>query len=282
MKLGTLSIWSLMSVLCLNQVLADVVTIDSALIDELNKEYSEVEREHLKSQKEISDLKKKIEEITEIAKSQIEEITLSENFTFAEAIDFLEKVKESGKLTDSNKENIQNIFEKFGINENVDDMLHSDPSFNEIFQQIWKAGIKAYVSVINRLFDKIKDIMLTKQYKDLLPLGDDCFGDEGGYGIIFESGLFGTVLFNQNRALDNNIKTFNKELVDIRREIYPNAKEIWMSVRELLASGEQKNVQDLLGDLGQAMKQLLSKVSRLSRLVTKNKMFAGSANKKRV
>ena len=121
MRLRILGVCSLMSAFCFNQVLAEMIEIDQELIENLDKEYSDV-------QKELKDLKKAIKKVKkatstfqsakdseESAEKAAEEMTLDENFTFANSIDFLDKVKQAGQLTDSNKENIQRIFEKFKI-----------------------------------------------------------------------------------------------------------------------------------------------------------------------
>lgn len=291
MKLKILGVCSLMSVFCFSDIygssedLSDenvaiskkrVETINKELMDlvekiqELNEDIG-LSGNILKGVREPKESGKVSNQSTEDSEESAEEITLDEDFTFANSIDFLDKVKQADQLTDSNKENIQKIFDKFGIIQTIDDEITED-WWTQVFRKVWAAGIKSYIPVINRFYDSIKNASLEKKYENLVSNGDSCFSGEQGYYEIFESKIFNTTLFNVNENLNSDRKAFNKSLTDIRRDLYPKAKKAWVSVKELIDNGEE--VGDSLKELGEVTKELLSKVSGFSGYETVKHLFS--------
>ena len=269
MKLKILGVCSLMSAFCFNQVLAGMIEIDQELIENLDKEYSDVQKELKDLKKAIKKVKKATstfqsaensEESAEDAEEAAEEITLDENFTFANSIDFLDKVKQAGQLTDSNKENIQRIFEKFKINKSVDDV--SDSWWTQVFRQIWAVGIISFRTKISQFHDKIRNFDVSSD--DISKMGENCFADEQGYSNIFESKIFNTMLISDNGNRNNSDKKIEltKTWGNIRSKLYANALKSWNEIKEMDKSDEGYN--EALNKLRETVGELRSNVTRIT------------------
>lgn len=264
MKLRILGVCSLMSVFCFDQVLADKVTIDKELIEKLNKEYSDVHNELKDLKKVMKEVKKAISQSAEDAEEDAAEnadiITLNEDFTFADSIDFLDKVRKSGQVTESNKEDIQRIFEKLRINKSTDDI--SDSWWTQVFRQIWSAGIIQFRTRISQFHDKIRNFNVVN--KDILEVGENCLDDEQGYYNIFESKIFNTMLISDNGNRNSSDKKIEltKTWGAVKSKLYPNARKAWDTIKEL--EGSDENYDSALSELRTAIGELRSNVTRIT------------------
>lgn len=260
MKLRILGVCSLMSVFCFDQVLALKVNIDKELIEKLDKEYSDVHNELKDLKKVIKEIKKTISQPAENAEEAAEEITLDEDFTFADSIDFLDKVRKSGQVTESNKEDIQRIFEKLRINKSTDDI--SDSWWTQVFRQIWSAGIIQFRTRISQFHDKIRNFNVVN--KDILEVGENCLDDEQGYYNIFESKIFNTMLISDsgNRNSSDKKIELTKTWGAVKSKLYPNARKAWDTIKEL--EGSDENYDSALSELRTAIGELRSNVTRIT------------------
>lgn len=260
MKLRILGVCSLMSVFCFDQVLASKVNIDKELIEKLDKEYSDVHNALKDLKKVIKEIKKTISQPAENAEEAAEEITLDEDFTFADSIDFLDKVRKSGQVTESNKEDIQRIFEKLRINKSTDDI--SDSWWTQVFRQIWSAGIIQFRTRISQFHDKIRNFNVVN--KDILEVGENCLDDEQGYYNIFESKIFNTMLISDNGNRNSSDKKIEltKTWGAVKSKLYPNARKAWDTIKEL--EGSDENYDSALSELRTAIGELRSNVTRIT------------------
>lgn len=260
MKLRILGVCSLMSVFCFDQVLALKVNIDKELIEKLDKEYSDVHNALKDLKKVIKEIKKTISQPAENAEEAAEEITLDEDFTFADSIDFLDKVRKSGQVTESNKEDIQRIFEKLRINKSTDDI--SDSWWTQVFRQIWSAGIIQFRTRISQFHDKIRNFNVVN--KDILEVGENCLDDEQGYYNIFESKIFNTMLISDsgNRNSSDKKIELTKTWGAVKSKLYPNARKAWDTIKEL--EGSDENYDSALSELRTAIGELRSNVTRIT------------------
>ena len=260
MKLRILGVCSLMSVFCFDQVLALKVNIDKELIEKLDKEYSDVHNELKDLKKVIKEIKKTISQPAENAEEAAEEITLDEDFTFADSIDFLDKVRKSGQVTESNKEDIQRIFEKLRINKSTDDI--SDSWWTQVFRQIWSAGIIQFRTRISQFHDKIRNFNVVN--KDILEVGENCLDDEQGYYNIFESKIFNTMLISDsgNRNSSDKKIELTKTWGAVKSKLYPNVRKAWDTIKEL--EGSDENYDSALSELRTAIGELRSNVTRIT------------------
>jgi len=272
MKLRILGVCSLMSVFCFNQVLAEMIEVDKELIEELDKKYSDVHKEFKDLKKAIKALKKcakkaasqstedSEEDAEEDAQENAEEITLDEDFTFADSIDFLDKVKKTGRLTDSNKENIQKIFEEFKINQSVDDV--SDSWWTQVFRQVWGVGIIQFRTKISQFHDKIRNFNVSND--DVLKIGENCLDDKQGYYKIFESKIFNTMLISDNGSKSNSDKKIEltKTWGTVKSKLYPNARKAWDAIKDLDESDD--GYANALDKLRETIGELRSNVTRVT------------------